>query len=79
MKLTNIENKKINYNPWPIGKVPKELQRPELDKLKELGYHWDDPRDVVTMFEEKLQSFQVQNMQFRLIVAVTEYFCRYNI
>jgi dTDP-4-amino-4,6-dideoxygalactose transaminase len=48
---------KINYNPWPIGKVPKELQRPELDKLKELGYHWDDPRDVVTMFEEKVAKF----------------------
>ena len=48
---------KNNYNPWPIGKVPKELQRPELDKLKELGYHWDDPRDVVTMFEEKVAAF----------------------
>lgn len=25
---------KINYNPWPIGRVPKELQRNKLDKIK---------------------------------------------
>ena len=48
---------KQHYNPWPIGKVPKELQRPELDKLKELNYDWKDPRDVVTMFEEKVAKF----------------------
>lgn len=52
-----MKETKTHYNPWPIGKVPKELQRPELDKLKELGYHWNDPRDVVTMFEEKVATF----------------------
>jgi len=46
-----------HYNPWPIGKVPKEFQRPELDKLKELGYDWNDPRDVVDMFEKKMATF----------------------
>jgi hypothetical protein len=25
---------KYKYNSWPLGKVPKELQRPELDELK---------------------------------------------
>lgn len=45
------------YNPWPLGKVPKELQRPELDKLKELGYEFSDPRDVVDMFEKKVAAF----------------------
>ena len=48
---------KNHYNPWPIGKVPKELQRPELDKLKELGYQWDDPRNVIDIFEEKIAKF----------------------
>ncbi len=48
---------KTNYNPWPIGKVPKDLQRPELDKIKELGYNWDDPRDVIEMFETKVAKF----------------------
>jgi dTDP-4-amino-4,6-dideoxygalactose transaminase len=48
---------KTHYNPWPIGKVPKELQRPELDKLKELGYNWSDPRDVIDMFETKVAKF----------------------
>ena len=48
---------KISYNSWPIGKVPKELQRPELDKIKEMGYDWSDPREVVSMFEEKVAKF----------------------
>ena len=48
---------KTHYNPWPIGRVPKELQRPELDKLKELGYNWNDPRDVIDMFEKKVAKF----------------------
>lgn len=45
------------YNPWPIGKLPKELQRPELDKLKELGYKFDDPRNVIDIFEKKVAEF----------------------
>ena len=45
---------KYKYNVWPLGKVPKELQRPELDKIKEMGYDWSDPRDVIDMFENKV-------------------------
>jgi dTDP-4-amino-4,6-dideoxygalactose transaminase len=48
---------KITYNSWPLGKLPLEWQRPEPARLKELGYHWDDPRDIVTMFEEKLAQY----------------------
>ena len=49
--------KEVKYTSWPLGQVPKELQRPELDKLKELGYNWSDPRDVIDMFEEKVAKF----------------------
>jgi dTDP-4-amino-4,6-dideoxygalactose transaminase len=52
-----MENKKTHYNPWPIGKVPKHLQRPELEQIKEMGYHWDDPRDVIDIFEKKVAAF----------------------
>ena len=45
---------KYKYNAWPLGKVPKELQRPELDVIKTLGYNWSDPRDVIDMFESKV-------------------------
>lgn len=45
---------KYKYNAWPLGKVPKELQRPELDVIKTLGYNWSDPRDVIDMFENKV-------------------------
>lgn len=46
-----------NYTSWPIGRVPKHLQRPELDQIKELGYDWSDPREAITMFEAKVAEF----------------------
>jgi dTDP-4-amino-4,6-dideoxygalactose transaminase len=46
-----------HYNPWPIGKVPKNFQRPELDQLKELGYEFNDPRNVLDIFEKKVARF----------------------
>ena len=45
---------KYKYNSWPLGQVPKELQRPELDVIKKMGYNWNDPRDVIDMFEKKV-------------------------
>lgn len=47
----------MHYNSWPLGKLLKEFQRKEPDLLKEKGYHWDDPRDIVVLFEEKLAKF----------------------
>jgi len=46
-----------DYKVWPIGKLPKEFQRPELDQIKEKGYEWNDPRDVVDLFEKKVAKF----------------------
>ena len=45
------------YKSWPLGEIPKELQRPELDIIKTMRYNWEDPRDVVDMFEKKVASF----------------------
>ena len=45
------------FTSWPVGKLPKEFQRPELDQVKALGYDWSDPRDVVDMFERKVATF----------------------
>jgi hypothetical protein len=50
-------NSKYKYNSWPLGKVPKELQRPELDIIRQMGYEWSDPRDVIDMFEKKVAEF----------------------
>lgn len=47
----------VKYNSWPIGRVPKHMQRPELDQIKELGYNWVDPRDVIDIFERKVATF----------------------
>lgn len=45
------------FNSWPSGKLPKEFQRPELDYIKTQGYDWNDPRDVVGIFERKVAEF----------------------
>ncbi len=47
----------INYNPYPIGQVPERLRRPELQQLKMAGYNYDDPREIVGMFERKVAAF----------------------
>lgn len=46
-----------NYNPWPLGSLPVEMQRPEPSALRAKGYNWDDPRDIVDIFEEKLARY----------------------
>jgi dTDP-4-amino-4,6-dideoxygalactose transaminase len=46
-----------HYNPWPLGKLPIEFQRPEPQKLLEVGYSWEDPRDIVGIFESKLAAY----------------------
>lgn len=45
------------YNSWPLGKIPPEKQRNEIDEIKDLGYKFDDPRDVIDIFENKIANF----------------------
>ena len=45
---------KYEYNPWPLGRLKQEWQRPEPQQLREAGYEWDDPRDIVDIFERKV-------------------------
>lgn len=47
----------VTYNPWPIGNVPKWLQRPELEELRQAGYHFGDAREVIDIFERKVALF----------------------
>lgn len=42
---------------WPLGQLPEELQRTELKMLKSFGYTWNDPYDVVDIFEKKVANF----------------------
>jgi dTDP-4-amino-4,6-dideoxygalactose transaminase len=46
-----------HYNPWPLGQLPKDFQRPEPDEIKKFGYTWSDPRDIVDIFERKLAKY----------------------
>lgn len=45
------------YNPWPIGKLPENFKRPEIGLLQEAGYHLNDARDAVTIFENKIAEY----------------------
>ena len=47
----------MSYKSCPLGQLPQEFQRPELEQIKKLGYKWKDPRDVITMFEDKVAKF----------------------
>ena len=50
-------SEEIKYSSWPLGKVPKKWHRPELQQLKKLGYNWEDPRDIIKIFEQKVADF----------------------
>jgi dTDP-4-amino-4,6-dideoxygalactose transaminase len=45
------------FDPWPLGQLPKELQRHELDTLLAMGYRGDDPREAIDLFEKKVAEF----------------------
>ncbi len=46
-----------SYNPWPLGQLPKAMQRREPEMVRAAGYHWDDPRELLTLFERKVADF----------------------
>lgn len=48
---------KYKYNSWPLGQLPSNFQRPEPDLIRTQGYSWDDPRDIVDLFESKLADY----------------------
>jgi len=48
---------RYKYNSWPLGNLPVEWQRSEPEEIRKLGYKWDDPRDIVDLFEDKLARF----------------------
>lgn len=48
---------KYNYNSWPLGKLPEQFQRQEPKLLRDLGYNWNDPRDIIDIFENKIAKF----------------------
>lgn len=49
-----VMNKHIQ---WPLGMIAPQDQRIELDQLRELGYHWRDPYDIVDIFEHEVAEF----------------------
>lgn len=52
-----LEISDYQYNPWPLGNLPEEWKRPEPEQLRNLGYSWSDPRDIVDIFEQKIAKF----------------------
>jgi dTDP-4-amino-4,6-dideoxygalactose transaminase len=52
-----VRTSKHKYNPWPLGQLPESFQRPEPAELIKKGYEWQDPRDIVDIFESKLAAY----------------------
>lgn len=48
---------KYRYNSYPLGKVPLKLQRPDIDRLKGVGYEFNDAREIIDLFEDKVAKF----------------------
>lgn len=53
--------KMTTYNPYPLGQVPLHLQRVELEEVKQLGYNYEDARELITIFEKKIAEFAGSN------------------
>lgn len=47
----------IAYNPWPLGDLPIEYRRTELEEIRSLGYEWSDAREIVHLFETKIAQY----------------------
>tara|TARA_Y100000289_G_C3909537_1_gene143828 strand:+ start:270 stop:968 length:699 start_codon:yes stop_codon:yes gene_type:complete len=45
------------HNTWPLGKIPKQFQRPEPEQIRELGYDWNKPHEIVEMFEKEIAEY----------------------
>jgi dTDP-4-amino-4,6-dideoxygalactose transaminase len=45
------------HNSWPLGKIPKQFQRPEPEQIRELGYQWNKPHEIVDMFEKEIAKY----------------------
>ncbi len=45
------------FKEWPLGILPEELQRPELSELRKMGYTWENPNEIVNIFESKVSDF----------------------
>lgn len=48
---------KKTFSEWPLGELSKALERPELGLLKQAGYSWSDPYDIVEEFERQVAEF----------------------
>jgi dTDP-4-amino-4,6-dideoxygalactose transaminase len=49
--------KKYKYTGWPFEKIKVEYRRPEPYMIRTRGYKWDNPRDIVDIFEKKVADF----------------------
>jgi len=52
-----MKSSEIKYSSWPLGRLPKKWLRSELEDVRDAGYEWSDPRDVIEMFEKKMAAY----------------------
>jgi dTDP-4-amino-4,6-dideoxygalactose transaminase len=54
---SNLGMNEINFNQWPLGHLDTHDQRLELSMLSAAGYSWQDPYDIVEIFEKEVAEF----------------------
>lgn len=47
----------MTYNPWPLGNLPTDFVRQEIELLRSSSYTFNDPREIIEIFEAKLAKF----------------------
>lgn len=47
----------MSWKEWPLGNLPNDWLDPHLEMVKAYGYNFDEPRDLVTAFENKIAEF----------------------
>lgn len=47
----------MSFSEWPIGQIQEDFKRPELKQLLYAGYKWNEPYEIVELFEDKVAKF----------------------
>lgn len=46
-----------SHNPWPLGQLPVDWVRPEIEWARSRGFFKNDPREIVELFESTIAEF----------------------
>ena len=57
-----------------LGKIPKEFQRPSPEQIKKLGYDWNQPHEIVEIFEKEISNvfwFKIFSSFWLIVILIS--------